>query len=394
MLQSMYNQNQSQASPVQPTEPTQQSPEYSSSKTSKSIIAIFVAVIVLTGVGGYVLGTKKSQTVVEDKIVFQPSPAPVDETANPDSIGGNWKTYVDSKYGFSLKYPFQPESIDICYKYPYCLFIMKYSDLYSQLPQGYHAEESGLGANIRTKEEFLDYKDAISNHISPPESKWFTEWKFIKLGGRDAIQAYNYGIYSGSYAIVTAYFNDQVAIVLQMALPTDAVFKQNTNTVYRQIDIEKSIDKLNNLEKELDIDDSSKKIIDEYSKMLSTFKFTANNNSSDNLQDEGLDGFILSSPNGGEILKMGSTQTIEWNDSKVLAEKIAIFLEDTKSIPWKTLTIAANISPSESSYSWTVPKDEIITSGNKYKIIITASINGVTKMGLTDETDGVFEISK
>lgn len=35
----------------------------------------------------------------------QSSPTPSDETANPDSIGANWKTYTNKQLGFSLKYP-------------------------------------------------------------------------------------------------------------------------------------------------------------------------------------------------------------------------------------------------------------------------------------------------
>lgn len=34
-----------------------------------------------------------------------PQATPSDETANPDSIGVKWKTYINTKYGYSLKYP-------------------------------------------------------------------------------------------------------------------------------------------------------------------------------------------------------------------------------------------------------------------------------------------------
>lgn len=34
-----------------------------------------------------------------------PQKSPINETANPDSIGANWKTYTNDKLGFSLDYP-------------------------------------------------------------------------------------------------------------------------------------------------------------------------------------------------------------------------------------------------------------------------------------------------
>lgn len=66
---------------------------------SKVIPFIMVAVLlILLGVGSYILGTKKSQPVVENKVIVQPSPTPIDETAN-------WKTYINTQYGFEVKYP-------------------------------------------------------------------------------------------------------------------------------------------------------------------------------------------------------------------------------------------------------------------------------------------------
>ena len=127
-----------------------------------------------------------------------------------------------------------------------------------------------------------------------------------------------------------------------------------------------------------------------FDQILATFRFSDNNfPTSQNVQvDEGLDGLLLLSPNGGEILKFGETQMIKWNDSRGLADGFGIFLQSTESIPWKTATIETNIQSSESSYFWIVPSDGSITPGNKYKILITASIKGSTKMGLTDGTDG------
>lgn len=49
------------------------------------------------------LGHNCFQTCPEDSI--SPSPISSDETANPDQIGANWKTYTNKEYGFEFKYP-------------------------------------------------------------------------------------------------------------------------------------------------------------------------------------------------------------------------------------------------------------------------------------------------
>lgn len=75
------------------------------------LIWILVGVLVIVAVAGgaYFLGRqttpKPSPAPVSQNV--QPTPTP-DETANPDSIGANWKIYEDLELGFSLKYPFNP----------------------------------------------------------------------------------------------------------------------------------------------------------------------------------------------------------------------------------------------------------------------------------------------
>ena len=64
-----------------------------------SIISIGIAI----GVVGYILGTKKNQTVVQQTIttfptIIQPSPTSIDETAN-------LKMYIDNYWRISFKYP-------------------------------------------------------------------------------------------------------------------------------------------------------------------------------------------------------------------------------------------------------------------------------------------------
>lgn len=84
-----------QQAPIQPETP----PENSNSNWLRTLAIGFGIVSIGTAiaVGGYFLGTKNSQSPVQ-KIVTQPSPTPVDETAN-------WKTYTNTKFGISIKYP-------------------------------------------------------------------------------------------------------------------------------------------------------------------------------------------------------------------------------------------------------------------------------------------------
>ncbi len=82
-----------------PQTPDQMHSSFEESNGSKVIPFIIVAVlIVLVGAGSYVLGTKKTPTPTENKVVAQPSPTPIDETTN-------WKTYSDQKYYYAIKYP-------------------------------------------------------------------------------------------------------------------------------------------------------------------------------------------------------------------------------------------------------------------------------------------------
>jgi len=64
------------------------------------IILIVVFLIMAVGIGGYVLGANRNQIAQTQPVtqIPQPSPAPIDETAN-------WKTYINDEYEISFKYP-------------------------------------------------------------------------------------------------------------------------------------------------------------------------------------------------------------------------------------------------------------------------------------------------
>lgn len=96
----MENQDQT-TSQSQPSVPLQ--PSAHSSHPMKMFVKglIVVAVIAVIGIGGYILGTQKQkpQVVGYPTPVVQETPIPTqDETAS-------WKTYTNTKYKFTLKYP-------------------------------------------------------------------------------------------------------------------------------------------------------------------------------------------------------------------------------------------------------------------------------------------------
>ena len=68
-----------------------------------------IGIGLLIGIGGYILGLKGTKNIIQDatqKKLAVVSPIPtLDQTANPDSIGANWKTYLNSANGFSFRYP-------------------------------------------------------------------------------------------------------------------------------------------------------------------------------------------------------------------------------------------------------------------------------------------------
>lgn len=80
----------------------------------KGLAPILIIIIIASVLGGYLLYTKQIKpTSLPQKQIAAPQSTP-DETVNPDLktvksqaslIGANWKTYIDTHYGYSLKYP-------------------------------------------------------------------------------------------------------------------------------------------------------------------------------------------------------------------------------------------------------------------------------------------------
>lgn len=92
--------------PVPPQAPLPNPPSHS------KIFIIITSVILLTmiGVGSYVLGTRKNQTVVQNN-QLSISPTVSQLSPNPDETA-NWKTYANTKYNYQFKYPDKDWSFD------------------------------------------------------------------------------------------------------------------------------------------------------------------------------------------------------------------------------------------------------------------------------------------
>jgi len=100
---SMDNTNQ-QIPPVQNTEQSHSAPLPNPSNPSKIFILIFIAVLTVIGIVGYVLGSRKNQTVNQQTITISPTVSQPSPTATPDETA-NWKTYTNKKYNYSVAYP-------------------------------------------------------------------------------------------------------------------------------------------------------------------------------------------------------------------------------------------------------------------------------------------------
>lgn len=88
--------------PQVPQTPDQMNSSLEDSNHSKIIpIIIVIIILILVGAGSYILGTKNSQPATENIIQTTPIPSPI-PTTDPTS---NWKTYTNTKYGYSIKYP-------------------------------------------------------------------------------------------------------------------------------------------------------------------------------------------------------------------------------------------------------------------------------------------------
>ena len=95
---------------------------------------------------------------------------------------------------------------------------------------------------------------------------------------------------------------------------------------------------------------------------------------------------ILTYPNGGEFLEIGSEITIAWSSAKGVNDAVQIDL-------YKGTELNSSINPKTSNdgtYAWTIPST--IGIGEDYKIKITWLSAGTASESDSDMSDGVFSI--
>jgi molybdopterin-binding protein len=98
-------------------------------------------------------------------------------------------------------------------------------------------------------------------------------------------------------------------------------------------------------------------------------------------------GIQISSPNGGQSWKQGSTQTIKWSYTGSPGSKVKIELLKGTAVNRVINASTAIGSAGSGSYNWKVPFNQ--TRGTDYKIRITSTSNAA----YTDKSDANFTIS-
>jgi hypothetical protein len=104
----------------------------------------------------------------------------------------------------------------------------------------------------------------------------------------------------------------------------------------------------------------------------------------------------VTSPNGGEVWKVGETHNITWTSSNLNTVDINLFGNQTSKYP-VNYRIATNISTSNGTYLWTIPSQTELISlgiavGGSYKISISGRVSPTTEY-LIDASDNYFTIT-
>jgi hypothetical protein len=95
----------------------------------------------------------------------------------------------------------------------------------------------------------------------------------------------------------------------------------------------------------------------------------------------------ITSPNGGEIWKVGTTQTIRWTYGGSLGSKVRIELLKG-GVVTRIIKSSVSIGKNESgSYNWKIPSNQ--TPGNNYQIRVTSTSNS----SYTDTSNSNFSIA-
>jgi hypothetical protein len=303
------------------------------------IVPVLLAIIAVLVVGGgvYVYNDKKSEAPVlpvgeEFQVTDQIQTNTQTESTNGSepctnngsmgtrkcnpSESANWKTYKDEKYGFQFKYPsdwtFQKND-------PYGWVVGKYPDYGFYLHVINHPYTLGIESGVTPNKKL----SSVDNHKS-------------LIGGTEEY-------------------------VLTYPPTQDSVYAEIETAPYSSLSyiITLSMDS-NNHTKEM------RKI---FLKILSTFKFTSSQMTTNNTCEvnthwsEMVKGCVLDqpsitvlSPNGGEVLERDLTQTIKWSSKNYSnGTKVDIRLvRQNDNSPYNTAFVIKNVSINQGSYAWKV----------------------------------------
>jgi len=92
------------------------------------------------------------------------------------------------------------------------------------------------------------------------------------------------------------------------------------------------------------------------------------------------DYITVTSPNGGETWQMGTSYTITWSDNITSNVKIDLYKSGTYN------RLIKDSTPSNGSYTWSIPTD--LTESSNYKVKIISTSNS----SVNDQSDSYFEI--
>ena len=228
---------------------------------------LIVLILAVALIGGYLIYQNQPKSISSPQPTTQSSPTS-DETVN-------WETYTDEFYQFNYpthwKQPLKSKTIDL-YWDEFEISETKFNDLPYEKDLD---RKIGILPEIASKEDYLKIKNSIEGQKLP--TRYTNNWKFVNVGGKNAIQAYVYAIPGGIYIIETQVFTDNIGLVITSILPLEPILKEKEpGQEYEEIDIPKSQQieaQLNaGTYKSAEID----KTVGQYRKVLSTFKFYLN----------------------------------------------------------------------------------------------------------------------
>jgi len=208
-----------------------------------SILIFLLMGIFILGVAGgayYLARSTSSKPPASPTVISQtpqPTPTPFNETANPDSIGANWKTYVNETYKYSLKVP-NDWVIDFnnakennnSLVFIYSADFKVVGDI--QVPHLSQGSQLEIVSNFSTNVT-KSYTDFITLD-KPPKNEYPNEGKEITIDGEQAMIWTSDNAFSipgqKGYQLDVLHNRQGYAIHMVSALPQDLLFNQILST--------------------------------------------------------------------------------------------------------------------------------------------------------------------